>query len=204
MPFFSHKKSSPEEIVTEAVDQLKDLLANKSKPSDKNKAETTADAAIGTLNSKLNDANTSFDAVAQLCHLIYTHDLILLLVKSLPLVGFETRKDITNIMGFLVRRQVGSSMPTVEYIVDKANETVFELLKMFENRDCSQAVGLMLRDMAKFPPICQIMLSSPHFFDFFRLIVHPIFDIATDCFLTFHVEFYNKTGYTVAASPALC
>lgn len=98
-----------------------------------------------------NDASP--EVVAQLAQEMYMHDVLLLLVERIGAFEFEVRpsnpslparrflltrlslcflsqakKDVTQIFNHLLRRQIGSRFPTVEYITKKP-QVVFATLK---------------------------------------------------------------------------
>ena len=59
------------------------------------------------------------EMVAQLAQETYGSDLLYLLVLNMPRLDFESRKDVAQIFNNLLRRQIGSRWPTVEYLCAK-------------------------------------------------------------------------------------
>src|SRR4051812_5496236 len=68
------------------------------------------------------------EAVAQLAQEVYGNDLLLLLVTNIGRFEFEAKKDVSQIFNNLLRRQIGSRSPTVEYLTTR-EEILFILLK---------------------------------------------------------------------------
>ncbi|KAF1743858.1 hypothetical protein MXB_228 [Myxobolus squamalis] len=195
MPFFASKKSSPHDLVEDVVSSLKVLISSKDKLNEAQKKSEKVDCkfiflsgdldrSLRTLHSKLHDNDPSSEMVAQLCHEIYSQDLIVYLIAAIPLVEFENRKDIIECLCTLGRQKIGARMPTVEYIYDKPDDTIFRLLQIYSNVDAALHVGILLRDFAKIPDLCSLVLLSEHFFELFDLIQSPIFDVSTDAIST--------------------
>jgi calcium binding protein 39 len=59
---------------------------------------------------------------------VYNQDLLAQLVAHLPKLEFEARKDVGHIFNTLLRRTIGSRLPTVELIVNKP-EIIFSTLR---------------------------------------------------------------------------
>ncbi len=66
--------------------------------------------------------------LAQLSQEMYNSGLLVMLVRNLQRVDFEAKKDVVQIFGSVLRRQIGTRMPTVEYICTKP-EVLFTLCK---------------------------------------------------------------------------
>lgn len=72
---------------------------------------------------------------------------------------FESRKDVVHIFNNLLRRQIGSRLPTVEYLCKKP-EIVFDTFKGYENEDIALNTGMILKEMLRHEPLCKILLWS--------------------------------------------
>lgn len=59
---------------------------------------------------------------------VYNQDLLAQLVSHLQKLEFEARKDVGHIFNTLLRRTIGSRLPTVELIVNKP-DIIFNTLK---------------------------------------------------------------------------
>lgn len=73
-------------------------------------------------------ADPSPEVVAQLSQETYNTDLLYILVLNMPRFDFEARKDVSQIFNNLLRRQIGSRWPTVEYLCGK-HEVLFATVK---------------------------------------------------------------------------
>ena len=70
------------------------------------------------------------ELVAQLAQETYSTDLLHYLITNLGRFEFEARKDVMHIFNHLLRRQIGSRWPTVEYL-DRKHEILFATLAGF-------------------------------------------------------------------------
>ncbi|RWS22914.1 protein Mo25-like isoform X2, partial [Leptotrombidium deliense] len=108
----------------------------------------------------------------------------LLLINNLPKIEFEAKKDVAQIFNNILRRQIGTRSPTVEYICTKP-EILFTLMKGYEKHDIALNCGSMLRECARYEALAKIMLHSDDFCLFFTYVEVSTFDIASDAFSTF-------------------
>jgi calcium binding protein 39 len=99
------------------------------------------------------------ELVAQLSQETYTTDLLLALVTHISKFDFEARKDVSQIFNNLLRRQIGSRWPTVEYLCAK-NEVIFMTLKGYENEEVALNTGIILREMLRHEPLAKVLLYS--------------------------------------------
>ena len=89
----------------------------------------------------------------------YNTDLLYHLVVHIHRLEFESRKDVVQIFNNLLRRQIGSRSPTVEYLVAKP-EILFAAFAGYENEDVALNTGMILREMLRYEPLCKILLHS--------------------------------------------
>uniref|UniRef100_H3AJQ4 Calcium binding protein 39 like n=1 Tax=Latimeria chalumnae TaxID=7897 RepID=H3AJQ4_LATCH len=105
-----------------------------------------------------------------------------------PLICLSTikqgKKDVSQIFNNILRRQVGTCAPTVDYICSNQH-ILFMLLKGYEMPQVALNCGIMLRECIRHEPLAKIILLSEHFSDFFRYVEMSTFDIASDAFATF-------------------
>lgn len=59
----------------------------------------------------------------------------------------------------LLRRQIGSRWPTVEYLATKP-EVLFTTLKGYENADVALNTGMILREMLRHETLAKTLLYS--------------------------------------------
>ena len=103
--------------------------------------------------------------MAQLAQETYNTDLLLVLVQNIARFEFEARKDVVQIFNNLLRRQIGSRWPTVEYLTSKP-EIIFAALAGYENEDVALNTGMTLKEMLKHEPQAKILLYSDQYATF--------------------------------------
>ncbi|KAG9076963.1 hypothetical protein FS749_011197, partial [Ceratobasidium sp. UAMH 11750] len=111
----------------------------------------------------------------------YAADLLPALVRSAARFEFEARKDAAQVFSLLLRRQIGSRWPTVEYIGTRES-IVFDALKGYETEEVALSTGLILKEMLKHEPIARILLYSDQFYSFPHYIEDTTFGISCDAF----------------------
>jgi len=129
-------------------------------------------------------ANQSDIIIAQLSQEVYNSGLLILLLRNLNMVDFEGKKDAVQVFNNLLRRQIGTRTPTVEYICTKP-EIVFTLCRGYEHQEIALNCGAMLRECIRYEALAKILLQSEQFYDFFKYVEVSTFDIASDAFATF-------------------
>ncbi|KAL3219455.1 hypothetical protein MRX96_005755 [Rhipicephalus microplus] len=122
--------------------------------------------------------------VAQLAQELYNTNLLLLLVQNLSKIDFEGKKDVAQIFNNILRRQIGTRSPTVDYICTKP-DILFTLIQGYEKQDIALNCGTMLRECARYEALAKIILYSDEFYNFFKYVEVSTFDIASDAFSTF-------------------
>lgn len=99
------------------------------------------------------------ELVAQLAQETYNSDLLLLLVSHIAHFEFEARKDVVQIFNNLLRRQIGSRSPTVEYLAARP-DIIFATLAGYENEDVALNTGMIIKEMLRHEQLCKILLYS--------------------------------------------
>lgn len=127
------------------------------------------------------------EVLAQLAQETYSCGLLELIVASLGRFEFEARKDAVIIFNALVRRQIGTRTPTVEYICSQG-DMLIQLLCGYERQDLALNYGLMLRECLRHETLAQMLLNSSEFYVLFDYVQLPTFDIASDAFATLKVR----------------
>ena len=125
---------------------------------------------------------------------MYNSGLLLLLLRNLHRIDFEGKKDAVQIFNNILRRQIGTRTPTVEYICTKP-EIVFTLCHGYERQEIALNCGAMLRECIRYEALTKILLHSEQFYDFFKYVEVSTFDIASDAFATFKVSRYTTMQY---------
>merc|ERR1712110_412095 len=138
---------------------------------------------FGADNSSNSDAQSDI-VLAQLSQEMYNTGMLLLLLRNLHRIDFEGKKDAVQIFNNVLRRQIGTRTPTVEYICTKP-EIVFALCHGYERQEIALNCGAMLRECIRYEALTKILLHSEQFYDFFKYVEVSTFDIASDAFATF-------------------
>lgn len=68
------------------------------------------------------------ELTAQLAQEFYNNDIPLHLVETLQKLDFEAKKNVAQIFNNILRRQIGTRSPTVEYVCSKT-EILFILIR---------------------------------------------------------------------------
>ena len=102
-------------------------------------------------------------------------------------IDFEGKKDAVQIFNSILRRQIGTRTPTVEYICTKP-DIIFTLCRGYEQQEIALNCGTMLRECIRYEALTKILLHSENFYDFFKYVEVSTFDIASDAFATFKVN----------------
>jgi len=126
--------------------------------------------------------------LAQIAQEAYSCHLLEMLCNYLGRLEFEARKDAVFLFNALMRRQMGSRTPTVEYI-SAHSETLLGLLRGYEKADLALNFGLMLRECVKHESLAQFVLEREEFYLLFEYVDVPNFDVASDAFATLKVHF---------------
>ncbi|KAF6145221.1 hypothetical protein GIB67_041416 [Kingdonia uniflora] len=122
--------------------------------------------------------------VLQLTSEICKEDVLSLLIHKLPILGWETRKDLVHCWCIFLRQMVGSSYCCVEYL-ENHSELLDFLVVCYDSKDIALNCGNMLRECIKFPSLAKYILDSTSFELFFKYVELPNFDVASDAFATF-------------------
>ncbi|KAI3657813.1 hypothetical protein MP638_001952 [Amoeboaphelidium occidentale] len=127
------------------------------------------------------------ELVSQLSQEVYQNDLLQLLVSNISKFEFEAKKDVAQVFNNLLRRQIGTRSPTVEYLSTR-EEILTTLINGYENQEIALNCGMILRECIRHESLTKIILytqQSQYFFKFFQYVDLSTFDIASDAFATF-------------------
>uniref|UniRef100_A0A8C5UPP0 Calcium binding protein 39 n=1 Tax=Microcebus murinus TaxID=30608 RepID=A0A8C5UPP0_MICMU len=173
MPFpFGKSHKSPADIVKNLKESM--AVLEKQDISDKKAEKATEEVSKNLVAMKeilygTNEKEPQTEAVAQLAQELYNSGLLSTLVADLQLIDFEGKKDVAQIFNNILRRQIGTRTPTVEYICTQQN-ILFMLLKGYESPEIALNCGIMLRECIRHEPLAKIILWSEQFYDFFRYV----------------------------------
>lgn len=124
------------------------------------------------------------EAISVLAQEVYASDTLYLLIHHLRKLDFDLRKDVVVMFLALLRRRVGNDSPTVEYLLHARPEVLVMLMRGPEYPDVALVCGQILRDCAKFEPLDRFILYHALFWNMFKYAQSPVFEIATDTFVT--------------------
>lgn len=99
------------------------------------------------------------ELVAQLAQETYQTDLLHAFLLNIHRFEFEARKDVVQIFNNLLRRQIGSRWPTVEYLSGKP-DVIFAALAGYENEEVALNTGMILKEMLRHEQLGKILLYS--------------------------------------------
>ncbi|TCD69324.1 hypothetical protein EIP91_008080 [Steccherinum ochraceum] len=182
MNFFKTKPRTPTDIIRGLRDALPRLEAGP--PGGDGRRKASEDVAKNLQQIKailLGEGEPIPELVAQLAQETYSTGLLYLLVISLPRLEFESRKDVVQIFSHLLRRQIGSRFPTVEYLSSNS-DVIFAAFKGYENEEIGLNTGMILRDMLKHEPLAKVLLYSENFYMFPHFIETTTFGISCDAY----------------------
>nr|KAG5701450.1 hypothetical protein BaRGS_032782 [Batillaria attramentaria] len=191
MPLFGPKTKSPQDLVKSLKESLNQLAKDKEK-GEKEAKKASEDVcktlqSIKTMLYGTPEQEPQTEHVSQLAMEMYQSNMLLALVQNLGKIDFEGRKDVVVIFNNLLRRQIGTRSPTVEYICMKP-DILMELIKGYETHEIALNCGMMLRECCRYEALAKIMLYSQEFYKFFDYVEVSTFDIASDAFSTFKVS----------------
>lgn len=152
MPLFGKSQKSPAEVV-KALKEAVNALERGDKKVEKAQEDVSKNL-VHIKNMLYGTAETEPQAdivVAQLAQELYNSNLLLLLVQNLSRIDFEGKKDVAQVFNNILRRQIGTRSPTVEYICTKP-EILFTLMSGYEHQDIALNCGTMLRECARYEP----------------------------------------------------
>lgn len=115
------------------------------------------------------------ELIAQLAQETYNTDLLYHLVVHIHRLEFESRKDVVQVFNNLLRRQIGSRSPTVEYLIAKP-EILFATFAGYDNEDIALNTGMVLREMIRYEPLCRILLHSEQYVSWIELLADVFSD----------------------------
>lgn len=187
MPLFKSSPKSPQDLVKSLRDALQILNTTEGGGKKSDKAAEEAAKILVSMKTMLYGTESQepqTELTAQLAQEFYNHDVPLHLIQNLQRLDFEAKKDVAQIFNNILRRQIGTRSPTVEYVCTKS-ELLFILIRGYENPDIALNCGMMLRECVRHEPLCKMVLYSEEFYNFFAFVEVSTFDIASDAFATF-------------------
>ncbi|XP_069061468.1 calcium-binding protein 39-like [Pleurodeles waltl] len=184
MPLFSKSHKNPVEIVKTLKENLAILEKNDKKTEKASEEVSKSLQATKEILCGTGEKEPQTETVAQLAQELYNSGLLVTLITNLHLIDFEGKKDVSQVFNNILRRQIGTRYPTVEYITCHQH-ILFILQKGYETPQVASHCGIMLRECIRHEPLAKITLYSEQFIDFFKYVEMSTFDIASDAFATF-------------------
>ncbi|KNZ50823.1 calcium binding protein 39 [Puccinia sorghi] len=184
------------EDITKALQLMKSILSGSSLPTIQDSSIPTTNSngaedgqpmsSNGASNSSSSSSasNSSPEIVAQLAQEIYNQDLLKIFLLQMRKFEFESRKDVVNIFNLILRRQIGTRWPTVDYLANR-EEIIWIALKGYENSDVALNTGMILKEMLRHEILAKSLLYSDRFYDFPQYIEQTTFGIACDAMSSF-------------------
>ncbi|EIN04641.1 mo25 protein [Punctularia strigosozonata HHB-11173 SS5] len=182
MNFFKTKQRTPIDLVRQLRDAIPKLESGPPGSETRRKANDDVSKNLQHIKAILyGDGDPSPELVAQLAQETYNTDLLLHLVLNIHRFEFESRKDVVQIFNSMLRRQIGSRWPTVEYLSTKP-DIIFGALKGYENEEVALNTGMILREMLRHEPLAKLLLYSDQFYMFPHYIENTTFGISCDAY----------------------
>lgn len=185
MPLFGKSQKTPLDLVKTLKEALL-VISQEGKKGEK-KASEEVTKTLGSMKTMLygtGEQEPQSELVASLAQEMYNNHLLLTLIQNLHRIDFEGKKDVAQVFNNVLRRQIGTRTPTVEYLCTRP-EVIFTLMKGYEHQEIALNCGMMLRECCRYEALAKIMLYSDEFYNFFRYVEVSTFDIASDAFSTF-------------------
>ncbi|KAI9124244.1 hypothetical protein K1719_005544 [Acacia pycnantha] len=197
---FKSKPRTPADIVRHTRDLLLFVDRN-NEPRESKREEKMSELGknIRELKSILygnSESEPVAEACAQLTQEFFKENTLRLLIKCLPKLNLEARKDATQVVANLQRQQVHSKLIASDYL-EKNLDLMNVLILGYENPDMALHYGAMLRECIRHQIVASYVLQSPNMKKFFDYIQLPNFDIAADAAATFK-ELMTRHKSTVA------
>ncbi|KAG6405291.1 hypothetical protein SASPL_132878 [Salvia splendens] len=199
--FKSKKPRPPADIVRDVTKLLiyVDSDSNNATSPRRNDKLAQLDADIRELKSILygiEESEPVAEACAQLTQEFFAGDTMRLLIRCLPKLNFETRKDATRVVANLQRQPVHSRLIASDYL-EKNIDLLDVMITGHEDPSVALHYGGMLRDCLRHQVVASYVLKSAHMKKFFDYIQLPNFDVASDAATTFK-ELMTRHKSTVA------
>ncbi|CAD6579807.1 MAG: hypothetical protein CYPHOPRED_001013 [Cyphobasidiales sp. Tagirdzhanova-0007] len=174
MAFWRTKQRTPSELIRALRDNIGKLDAGNVGNEARRKATEDISKTLTQVKTVLNgdgESDPQPELVAQLAQEVYSNDMLQLVVANMYRYEFEARKDVAHICNNLLRRQIGSRLPTVEYLSSKT-EVVFTALSGYDNPDIALNTGMILHEMLRHETLAKTLLYSERLYDFELLTRH--------------------------------
>jgi calcium binding protein 39 len=179
---FKRNPKTPNELVR----ALNEQVVKFDSTSDKKKVQDETSRYLTQIRLWLqgdDEVDSTPDLIASLAQEVYASDLLYCLIQNIHHLEFDSRKDVAMLFSTLLRRQIGSRSPTVDYLLSKPKILTL-LLKGPELPESCLVTGSILRDCIKFESLTQVILQEPLVWKYFEFSSRGTFENMTDSFQT--------------------
>lgn len=125
------------------------------------------------------------DPVAVLVDISRNTDLLFLMAQSIPVMGFETRKEAVIVFNNLLRRAFEDGAAGTTLVMQHGESLISSLVRGYDSPDIALNCGAMLRECVRYEPLATVGVHSTVFWRFFDLVEVADFDVASDAFASF-------------------
>lgn len=183
MNFFKTKQRTPPDLVRGLRDAIAKLESGAPGSDVRKKASEDVSKNLQQMKGIFYGDGTdpTPELIAQLAQETYNTELLHTLLLNMHRFEFEARKDVVQVFNHLLRRQIGSRWPTVEYLVGK-HDIIFAALAGYENEEVALNTGMVLKEMLRHEQLAKILLHSDQFYKFPHYIENTTFGISCDAF----------------------
>ncbi|XP_023325836.1 protein Mo25 isoform X2 [Eurytemora carolleeae] len=205
MPIFGRSKSSPDwsDLGRVCVDLLESLPRENENEHLREIFQTIRTMKDTIMNSEADEQTTFWQET-------YSSGFLLKVLPNLRKLDFEAKKDVRQIFFSALQRRIGTTYPTVDYILEKP-EILNLLCAQYESQGDGLNTGPILRECLSYPELTSVFLASESLYKLFSYCELPTFDTASDAFCTLRLvltkhkklssEFlntnYERTNFTV-------
>ncbi|VDM13203.1 unnamed protein product [Wuchereria bancrofti] len=172
LPLFGKSHKSPPDIVKNLKDSLTQLekLERGDKKNEKVAEEVSKSLqAIKSIIYGQESQEPHLEQVAQLAQESYNSSILPMLIQNLIKLDFEAKKDVAQIFNNLLRRQIGTRSPTVEYVHTRP-QILEALVKGYETPEIAVTCGSMLRECIRHENLAKLVLYGNDFYKFFNYV----------------------------------
>ncbi|XP_075259089.1 calcium-binding protein 39-like [Convolutriloba macropyga] len=191
MPIFGRSGAastkSPSETIKTLIESINKIGRTDVKEKDKERECENTHRMLLHLKAMISSEESSSDLIQQVSQEIHSRNVFPLLLLHLDKIGFESRKLVTEIFYHLVNRKIGTNKPTVDYLINKQTQFIYDLMICYNRgQDVALTCGTMLRYCIKYSDeLTRLMLGSENFFRYFQFVEMQPFDLSSDAFSSF-------------------
>lgn len=130
------------------------------------------------------DSNANKENALLIAYEACKNDLLADMVNYIGMIDFESRKEVVQIFGAIVRIDNAGDWPGRDYILAH-QQLLLSLFDGYEDAEVALNCGQMLRDCTRLEPIAKAVTNSSIFYELFEKVELASFEVASDAFQTF-------------------